>query len=82
MNRYFEEGEVFTWHRDRDREEENLVIALKMVKENYRNGNKQAMIAEDIRTGKKYFVKVLFCNNLEQIYVEKESKVQYAGGIY
>lgn len=76
MNRYFEEGEVFTWHRDRDREEENLVIALKMVKENYRNGNKQAMIAEDIRTGKKYFVKVLFCNNLEQIYVEKESKVQ------
>ena len=58
MNRYFEEGEVFTWHRDRDREEENLVIALKMVKENYRNGNKQAMIAEDIRTGKKYFVKV------------------------
>ena len=48
MNRYFEEGEVFTWHRDRDREEENLVIALKMVKENYRNGNKQAMIAEDI----------------------------------
>ena len=35
-----------------------------------------AMIAADIRTGKKYFLKVLFCNNLEQIYVEKESKVQ------
>lgn len=31
---------------------------------------------EDIRTGKKYFVKVLFCNDLEQVYVEKESKVQ------
>ena len=34
------------------------------------------MIAEDIRTEKKYFVKVLFCNDLEQVYVEKESKVQ------
>ena len=47
-----------------------------MLKECHRTGSKQAMIAEDIRTGKKYFVKVLFCNDLEQVYVEKESKVQ------
>lgn len=76
MNCYFEEGEVFTWVRDKDRQEDKLVLSLKMLRESYRNGNKQAMIAADIRTGKKYFLKVLFCNNLEQIYVEKESKVQ------
>lgn len=76
MNCYFEEGEVFTWIRDRERSGENMVVSLKMLKECYRTGSKQAMIAEDIRTGKKYFVKVLFCNDLEQVYVEKESKVQ------
>ena len=65
MIRYFEEGETFTWIRDRERSGEELVIPLKMLKESHRNGNKQAMIARDIRTGKKYFVKVLFCSNLE-----------------
>lgn len=76
MNCYFEEGEVFTWIRDRERSGENMVVSLKMLKECHRTGSKQGMIAEDIRTGKKYFVKVLFCNDLEQVYVEKESKVQ------
>lgn len=76
MNCYFEEGEVFTWIRDRERSGENMVVSLKMLKECHRTGSKQATIAEDIRTGKKYFVKVLFCNDLEQVYVEKESKVQ------
>ena len=76
MNCYFEEGEVFTWIRDRERSGENMVVSLKMLKKCHRTGSKQAMIAEDIRTGKKYFVKVLFCNDLEQVYVEKESKVQ------
>ena len=76
MNCYFEEGEVFTWIRDRERSGENMVVSLKMLNECHRTGSKQAMIAEDIRTGKKYFVKVLFCNDLEQVYVEKESKVQ------
>lgn len=76
MNCYFEEGEVFTWIRDRERSGENMVVSLKMLKECHRTRSKQAMIAEDIRTGKKYFVKVLFCNDLEQVYVEKESKVQ------
>ena len=76
MNCYFEVGETFTWIRDRDRKDKNLIISLRMLKEKHRSGNKQAMIAEDIRTGKKYFVKVLFCTDLEQVYVEKESKVQ------
>ena len=76
MNCYFEEGEVFTWIRDRERSGENMVVSLKMLKECHRTGSMQAMIAEDIRTEKKYFVKVLFCNDLEQVYVEKESKVQ------
>lgn len=76
MNCYFSEGETFTWIRDRDRRDKNLIISLRMLREKHRSGNKQAMIAEDIRTGKKYFVKVLFCSDLEQIYVEKESKVQ------
>ena len=76
MNCYFEEGEVFTWIRDRERSGETMVVSLTMLKECHRTGSKQAMIAEDIRTGKKYFVKVLFCNDLEQVYVEKESKVQ------
>ena len=71
MNCYFEEGEVFTWIRDRERSGENMVVSLKMLKECHRTGSKQAMIAEDIRTEKKYFVKVLFCNDLEQVYVEK-----------
>lgn len=76
MNCYFEEGETFTWIRDRDRKDKNLIVSLRMLREKHRSGNKQAMIAEDIRTGKKYFVKVLFCTDLEQVYVEKESKVQ------
>ena len=49
MNCYFEEGEVFTWIRDRERSGENMVVSLKMLKECHRTGSKQAMIAEDIR---------------------------------
>ena len=29
MNCYFEEGEVFTWIRDRERSGENMVVSLK-----------------------------------------------------
>lgn len=76
MNRYFEEGEYFTWIRDRDQNADSLVVPLHMLEENYRNRNKQAMVAEDSRTGKKYFLKVLFCQEMDQVYVEKESKVQ------
>lgn len=76
MNCYFKEGETFTWIRDSDHSGESLVIPLKMCRECHRTGSKQAWIGEDIRTGKRYFVKVLFCGSLDQVYVEKESKVQ------
>ncbi|MBR0411542.1 MAG: protein kinase [Eubacterium sp.] len=76
MNQYFETGECFTWVRDRDKNADPLVIPLRMLKENYRNRMKQTMVAEDTRTGKKYFLKVLFCGELDQVFVEKESKVQ------
>ena len=45
MNCYFEEGEVFTWIRDRESSGENMVISLKMLKEYHRTGSKQAMLA-------------------------------------
>ncbi|MBQ9157311.1 MAG: protein kinase [Eubacterium sp.] len=76
MNHYFEEGESFTWIRDQERDAEPLVVPLIMLQEKYRTGSKQALLAEDIRTGKQYFVKVLFCADMEQVYVEKESKAR------
>ena len=76
MTPYFETGEYFTWVRDIDKNTEPLVIHLRMLFENYRSKSKQTMIAEDTRSGKKYFLKVLFCQEMEQVYVEKESKVQ------
>ena len=39
MNCYFEEGEVFTWIRDRERSGENMVVSLKMLKECHRTGS-------------------------------------------
>ena len=40
MNCYFEEGEVFTWIRDRERSGENMVVSLKMLKECHRTQSK------------------------------------------
>lgn len=76
MNQYFEEGESFLWVRDRDYQEESLKISLKMLRQTHRKANKQGMIAQDMYTGKKYFAKILFCEDLDSIYVEKESKVR------
>lgn len=76
MNQYFEEGEYFTWIRDRDKNAGSLVIPLQMLTERFRSKSKQTMVAKDTRTGKRYFLKVLFCREIDQVYVEKESKVQ------
>lgn len=76
MNQYFEEGETFLWIKDKDYHSESMKVSLRMLKEKHRTANKQGLIAEDIYSGKKYFVKVLFCQELDSIYVEKESKVQ------
>lgn len=74
MYQYFKEGDFLTWKGEGDFPGEGLV--LKMVRENYRSGTKQAMVAEDIRTGRRYFLKILFCEDMDRLFVEKESKVQ------
>ena len=76
MNRYFEEGDTFLWIKDRDYQSDSLKISLKMIRQVYRKASKQGLIAQDQYSGKKYFVKVIFCDEMDTIYVEKESKVQ------
>ena len=76
MNSYFQKGDLFTWVRDRDNHSGSLVVPLRMLLEYSRSKSKQAMVAEDTRTKKKYFLKILFCQEMDQVYVEKESKVQ------
>lgn len=76
MNQYFEEGQSFLWVKDHDYHSDPLKISLKILKEVHRTAYKQALVAEDLYSHKKYFVKVLFCEDFETVYVEKESKVQ------
>ncbi len=73
---YFEEGEYFLWTKDREGQESPLTLSLQMIREKYRSGKKQAMIAKEVNTEKYYFLKILFCSEIEQVFVEKESKVQ------
>lgn len=75
-NAYFEEGEYFLWTKDKEDWEPPLKLHLEMVREQFRSGKKQALVAREIHTEKKYFIKVLFCSDIEQVFVEKESKVQ------
>ena len=56
MNQYFEEGENFLWIRDREYQGESRKISLKMLRQTHRKANKQGMIAQDLYTGKKYFI--------------------------
>ena len=76
MRHYFKEGELFTWVRDAGRGEKELIINLKMLREIHLASLKQGLVAQDIRTGKMYFAKVIFYDELDQVYVEKESKAQ------
>ncbi len=76
MNHYFSQGENFVWIRDRDRSGESMRLSLKILQEKYRSGNKQTLIAEEVRTKKRFFLKVLFRESMDEVYVEKESKVQ------
>ena len=76
MNHYFSEGETFVWTKDRDRSGTDLRLSLRIVREKYRSGNKQNLIAEEVRTKKLFFMKVLFRETMDEVYVEKESKVQ------
>ena len=74
MYQYFKEGDYLSWKGDGDFPGEGLV--LRMLRENSRSGTKQTMVAEDIRSGRKYFLKILFCEDLDRLFVEKESKVK------
>ncbi len=76
MIQYFEEGDRFTWIRDRDATGETMTVPLVILREQQRSRSKQAVIAEDANSKKLYFMKVLFCDEMDRFYVEKESKVQ------
>ncbi len=76
MNAYFKEGDTFQWVRDRDRSGDRMTVSLRILRETGRSGNKQTLIARDIRSSRQYFLKVLFCEKSDGVYVEKESKVQ------
>lgn len=70
------EGETLHFISDKEPDQPVFEVTLKMKQELYQNGRKQGLLAHDIYTGKPYFVKVLFCGDLDEVYVEKESKVK------
>ena len=69
-------GEKLHFISDTEPGQPGYEVKLIMKKELYLNGRKQGMLAECEETGELYFLKVLFTGNLEDIYVQKESKVQ------
>lgn len=70
------EGEFLHFVSDKEPGEPGFEVDLIMKRELYQNGRKQGFLAHDKYTGKPYFVKVLFCGDLDEVYVEKESKVK------
>lgn len=70
------EGEELHFISDKEPDQPAFEVELVMKKELYQNGRKQGMLAVDKEKGKEYFVKVLFCGDLDEVYVEKESKVK------
>ncbi|MEE1228645.1 MAG: protein kinase [Lachnospiraceae bacterium] len=75
MSNFFEVGDQFPFTA-KDERQHSFTLSLQVVKEINRNTGKQVIIVQDIRDKKIYFMKVLFFSKNEQIYVEKESKVQ------
>ena len=72
----FKEGETLHFISDKEPGQPGFEVTLKMKHEIYQNGRKQGLVAKDLYTEKLYFVKVLFCGDLDEVYVEKESKVK------
>jgi serine/threonine protein kinase len=70
------EGETLHFISDKEPDQPGFEVTLIMKQELYQNGRKQGLLAHDAETGKPYFVKVLFCGDLDEVYVEKESKVK------
>lgn len=69
-------GEKFHFISDREPGQPGFEANLLIQKELYQNGRKQGLVALEESTGKKYFLKVLFTGDLDDIFVQKESKVQ------
>lgn len=70
------EGETLHFVSDNDPGEPVFTADLQIKRELYQNGRKQGLLAVDQNTGQSFFMKVLFCEDLDEIYVEKESKVR------
>ncbi len=70
------EGEKLHFVSDSDPGQRMFEADLIIKKELYQNGRKQGLLAACEKTGKLYFLKVLFTGNLDDIFVQKESKVQ------
>ena len=70
------EGEKFHFISDNDPGQPGFEANLIIKRELYQNGRKQGLLAYDEVTGRPFFVKVLFCEDLDEVYVEKESKVR------
>ncbi len=75
MRDYFTKGDSFTWVRDKDPYKKEMVLKLKILREISRASGRQALLVQDVGTGRKYFAKILFTDSFDQVYVEKESKV-------
>lgn len=70
------EGESLHFISDKEPNQSGFEVTLTIKRELYQNGRKQGLLGLDQKTGKPYFVKVLFCGDLDEVYVEKESKVR------
>lgn len=70
------EGERFHFISDKEPGEGAFEADVMIKRELYQNGRKQGLLGQDEKTGVLYFVKVLFCEDLDEVYVEKESKVR------
>lgn len=70
------EGEHFHFISDKEPGEGSFEANVTIKRELYQNGRKQGLLGQDEETGVLYFVKVLFCEDLDEMYVEKESKVR------
>lgn len=76
MDLMIKEGERIHFISDQDSQTERFKAELMIKKELYRNGRKQGFLAEDADNGRLFFLKVLYTGDLEDTFVQKESKVQ------
>jgi len=76
MYSFMKAGDKLHFISDKEENMTSFEVDLQIEKELYRNGRKQGLLAVCEKTGKPYFLKVLFTGNLEDVFVQKESKVK------